>query len=281
MIYNGPSIYKFGGGGGGYKDGGKLVDADFIKVENNTISSYENVNRDPVNFYIELKDGEIANSIVELTTAVNSTINVYVLNNGLYYILGNVGGNTVTAGDNYKVNITGDSYAVQLVSAPPTPEYVVLNGNEYKIIYNNGLLWLCSNYKDDSFESHVSSGNYFFNFNSIKNINIDGWRLPSVSEFDNLYNSLMPDATNKLKSVSGWKDNKNGTNESGFNAFPLGMWKNQYHEMANQTEFAQFMAQPIGGVNYGYSANYNDNYWSYGPEDSAFWLNVRLVKEYV
>lgn len=33
--------------GGGYKDGGQLIDADFIEVENNTISSYENVSRDP------------------------------------------------------------------------------------------------------------------------------------------------------------------------------------------------------------------------------------------
>jgi hypothetical protein len=115
-IFKGDSIYKSGGGGGGYKDGGQLVDGDFIEVKNNTISSYDNVSRDPVNFYFEAKDGEVLNSVIELTTAVNATVNVYVVKNGLYYILGNVGGNTVNAGDDYKVNITGDSYAVENVT---------------------------------------------------------------------------------------------------------------------------------------------------------------------
>lgn len=116
MIYNGPSIYNQGGGGGGYKDGGALVDGDFIKVENNAVSSYDNVSRDPINLYFEPKDGEILNSIVELTTAVNSTVNVYIVKNGLYYSLGNIGGNSVSAGNDYKINIIGDSYTVENVT---------------------------------------------------------------------------------------------------------------------------------------------------------------------
>ena len=115
-IFKGDSIYKSGGGGGGYKDGGALVDGDFIKVENNTVSSYDNLSRDPINLYFEPKDGEILNSVVELTTAVNSTINVYIVKNGLYYSLGNIGGNSVTAGNDYKINITGDSYTVENVT---------------------------------------------------------------------------------------------------------------------------------------------------------------------
>lgn len=133
MIYNGPSIYKFGGGGGGgYSDGGQLIDGDFIKVENNTISSYNNVSRDPVNFYLELKDGEMANAVVELTTAVNSTINVYVLKNGLYYLLGNVGGNTVNAGEQYNLNIVGNSYALEKITS---------SGNDPKLAYINGKIY--------------------------------------------------------------------------------------------------------------------------------------------
>ena len=115
-IFKGDSIYKTGAGGGGYKDGGALVDGDFIEVKNNTVSSYDNVSRDPVNFYFEVKDGEILNSVIELTTAVNATINVYVVKNGFYYLLGNVGGNTVNAGDDYKINIIGDSFSVEQIN---------------------------------------------------------------------------------------------------------------------------------------------------------------------
>ena len=146
-IFKGDSIYKSGGGGGGYKDGGELVDGDFIKVENNTISSYDNVSRDPVNFYFEVKDGEVLNSVVELTTAVNATINVYVVKNGFYYLLGNVGGNTVNAGDDYKLNVTGDSYSLEQVTpgGGSVPLFFKIDGVSYPLKEFNGYLWLMQN----------------------------------------------------------------------------------------------------------------------------------------
>ena len=150
-IFKGDSIYKSGGGGGGFKDGGQLVDGDFIKVENNTVSSYDNVSRDPVNFYFEVKDGEILNSVVELTTAVNATINVYVVKNGFYYLLGNVGGNTVNAGDDYKLNVTGDSYSLEQVTpgGGNIPSFVTLGGVIYQVKEYNGYLWTLKNLEGD------------------------------------------------------------------------------------------------------------------------------------
>lgn len=136
-IFKGDSIYKSGGGGsggGGYNDGGQIVDADFMKVENNAVSSYDNVSRDPINFYFEPDDGDILNSIIELTTAVNATVNVYVLKNGFYYLLGNIGGDTVTAGNDYKVNIIGDSYSVeQITVGGVTPEFAVIGNQTVKV----------------------------------------------------------------------------------------------------------------------------------------------------
>ena len=136
-IFKGDSIYKSGGGGGGgggYNDGGQIVDDDFMKVENNAVSSYDNVSRDPINFYFEPADGEILNAIVELTTAVNATVNVYVLKNGFYYLLGNVGGDTVTAGNDYKVNITGDSYAIEQVTGGGfIPEFAIIGNQTVKV----------------------------------------------------------------------------------------------------------------------------------------------------
>lgn len=127
MIYNGPSIYKFGGGGGGYNDGGALVDGDFIQIINNTVSTYENDSRNDINFFFESTD-EILNAIVELSTAVNATVHVYIYDDttGLYTPLGNIGGDTVNAGNNYKVNIQGNSFTLSQVTGSSDPEYLKL-----------------------------------------------------------------------------------------------------------------------------------------------------------
>ena len=211
-IFKGDSIYKSGGGGGGgYKDGGQLVDGDFIKVENNTVSSYDNVSRDPVNFYFEVKDGEILNSVVELTTAVNATINVYVVKNGFYYLLGNVGVNTVNAGYDYKINITGDSYDVEQVNnISVDPEFVELNGTVYPIKKINGLLWITQDYKGNipGVTSEVKNGTVYYTNGQIPtDLNVNGFRLPSNSEVTSLFTSLGGGSTAAvaLRSTTTWR----------------------------------------------------------------------------
>lgn len=123
MIYNAPSIYKQGGGGGGYEDGGALVDADIIEVKNNTVSTYENTSRNEVDFYIVKEPGTILNSVIEFTTQVNATVNVYYLNeNNVLVLLGVVGSNSVSAGDTYNINITGNGYEIEQITPPPAPD---------------------------------------------------------------------------------------------------------------------------------------------------------------
>ena len=232
-IFKGDSIYKSGGGGGGYKDGGQLVDGDFIKVENNTVSSYDNVSRDPVNFYFEVKDGEVLNSVVELTTAVNATINVYVVKNGFYYLLGNVGGNTVNAGDDYKLNVTGDSYALEEVTpSSGSPEIVDINGVLYPLVNINGLLWATKNSRIEKGSFIDCGGESFFYYGNATEIgklenelNKFGCRLPTPSDFSSLITFLGggTDAVKKIRSTTGWVGTQ-GTNESGLNIQPLGYY---------------------------------------------------------
>jgi hypothetical protein len=218
-IFKGDSIYKSGGGsGGGYKDGGQLVDGDFIKVENNTVSSYDNVSRDPVNFYFEVKDGEILNSVVELTTAVNATINVYVVKNGFYYLLGNVGGNTVNAGDDYKINVVANSFMLEVVTpSQAVPDFVELNGNTYGVLNVNGLLWLKNDYKGviEDIQYGVFDGHYYYNIMDMPdNFNIKGWRLPINSEQVNLLDFCNNDystfVSNMNIGLNGIQSNKTG-----------------------------------------------------------------------
>ncbi len=54
-----------------------------------------------------------------------------------------------------------------------------------------------------------------------------GWHLPSDSEWDRIITILGGDerrAANSMKSTFGWSKNKNGTNQSGFNALPAGWY---------------------------------------------------------
>ena len=94
-IFKGDSIYKSGGSGGGFKDGGQLTPAEYITVPNNVIAEYDN-NAAEINFIIE-DDGKPHNSIIQVSTTVNATVNVYELRNGFYYLLGVVGSNTINA----------------------------------------------------------------------------------------------------------------------------------------------------------------------------------------
>lgn len=195
MIYNGPSIYNQGGAGGGYKDGGALVDADFIEVENNSISSYDNVSRDPINLYFEPKDGEILNSVVELTTAVNSTVNVYVLKNGFYYPLTVVGSSSITAGETYQINIDINTYSISQINHNDNyPEYAVINGHIIKTYLSDSKTRL---FTEQIGYSSNTWGQYYYNSiqaNEFVNQAGNGWKLinPNGQERTDFYNSSIP-----------------------------------------------------------------------------------------
>lgn len=299
-IYNGPSIYnQGGGGGGGYSDGGSLVDADFIEVTNNSISTYDNTSRDPVNFYFEVSDGEMINSVIELTTAVNATINVYVVKNGLYYLLSNIGGNTVTAGDDYKVNITGDSYSVEQLS-PPTNPLLYVFGQLLPIVKIGNKYWTAENMYS-SFDGLVIGGpgqnttpgawwyqndpityghngnkyNLYYNTAAAKYINNNvgnGWHIPTKQEFQNLIASV----GNDVKKISNWST---GTNETGFSAVPSGNRDKNLNWYSQGTQ-AAIMYTEDGA--YGRFSNFTIDgpvYYNAFSENDARFVSIRLCKD--
>lgn len=279
MIYNGPSIYNQGGGGaggGGYHDGGQIVDADFMKVENNAVSSYDNTSRNPINFYFEPADGEILNSIVELTTAVNSTVNVYVLRNGFYYLLGNVGGDTVNAGDEYKVNITGDSYAIEQVSGGGAdPEFADVGGKNYKVKKVNGLVWLCENFENENWPRYTKNG---VNYYPLDDYLFDGWRIPTKSEIIQLSSF----GATALKSTTNWVSGYAGNNSSGLNIKGFGSYNIAANQQANFEYSATFILKDNEDNNTIKSAElyYTSDSISIGGHNTNFAYTMRLVKQY-
>lgn len=272
-IFKGDSIYKAGGGGGGgYKDGGQLIDGDFIKVENNTVSSYYNVSRDPINLYLEPNSGEILNAIVELTTDLNATVNVYTLKNGFFVPIGN-SGYSATAGNEYKINIIGDSFEIdQITRQGNFPEAALIGSNIYPVLNNNGLLWICRDLKESVFSYKINSGRYYYEANL--NFNINGWRLPNNSEFQDLVGIYGMTA---LKSNSGWGGYP-GNNSSGMGLNAYG----EYNLNSNNVEldnWAMFYMIKNNDSITAVRTQANDPV-SYNVGISGYSVPVRLVKAY-
>ena len=95
---------------------------------------------------------------------------------------------------------------------------------EWRIANANGEPAWC--YYDNKFDETQNFGKLYnwYAVNDIRGLAPAGWRVASASEWDQVVNFLggANDAGGKLKSSSDWDDNGNGSNESGFNAFPSG-----------------------------------------------------------
>ena len=243
MINNGVSIYNFGGGGGGgYTPAGELVDGDFIRVENNSISTYENTTRSTINFYVELPQGETLNTIIELTNNYNGTVLFWVMDpdTGILTPIGNIGGNSVTSGEEYNIKATGDSYTVEQVTKPNTNE-IAVNLGDGKGIYvfiKIGNLYVGKTdiaFNIDGVGSKpAGSKTWYKRIDTLNNHPTfeNGVRIPSYSDIEYIINQLEPNAGQKMKSTTNWNNsnpNTKGTNESGLNMGGYGFVQGNDH----------------------------------------------------
>lgn len=265
MIYNSPSIYKQGGGGGGYKDGGQLTPAQYITVPNNVIATYDN-SADEINFIIE-DDGKPHNSIVQVSTSVNATVNVYEIRNGFYYLLGVVGTNTINAGDDYTVNIVGNSYVVENVTQQSSePAAVEIAGGIYGLKKIGSLYWTTSNLKDDSYQ-YIWEGECYYTYHAP----INGWRIPNEAECDDLM-AAYPN-TADVKSTTEWVGGGgNGNNSSGLNFYPKGYWNPYQNRPSNLGYASVILRNKNGNI---LTLTITSNYMKSGSDPAP----IRLVHE--
>lgn len=305
------TIYNFGGGGGGYKDGGQIVDADMMELKNNTVSSYDNISREAINFYFDTAEDEIINSIVELTTAVNSTINVYVLNNGLYYRLGYIGSNTVNSGNDYKITITANSYAVEQVSGYDPEGKIVIGSNTYGVakVTGAGLYIMTENLNENiadttrqtAYNNDASNrlNGYGLLYDplgiwdtsgvvkgSFAAIIPAGWRIPSIADYKKITDVLSGNAeVNKIKSIEDWATP--GTNELGTNFLPSGRGQGKPANFwENRGTVCYLLTSTINGINMGvfqvqngsFALNQEYIYWNDNGAVRRFFA-MRFVKD--
>jgi uncharacterized protein (TIGR02145 family) len=108
-----------------------------------------------------------------------------------------------------------------------------------------------------------------------------GWHIPSDVEWKQLTDFIGGNeaAGKKLKSISGWELNGNGTNESGFNGLPGG-YRYDYGFFNYGGLFAVWWASPVNYTSFAwlYYQAYNfGNAFRYFPT-KAFGFSVRCVK---
>lgn len=134
---------------------------------------------------------------------------------------------------------------------------------------------------------------YFYTFTALKRImqSVVGWHIPSESEFNTLMNyvgSTKGEQFVALASTSGWYEG-NGSNTSGFNAFPFGadigghtgkgyrtfMWtSDEYTSGVNDCAYAFDMERNGSSENMIYIGRANGDFYQ-----NQFYLSVRLIKD--
>ncbi|MDJ0674255.1 MAG: FISUMP domain-containing protein [Calothrix sp. MO_167.B42] len=110
------------------------------------------------------------------------------------------------------------------------------DGEKYLVIEINGQIWTAENIRFDTDDgiSNAYDIEYdevpdhygrLYNYYSAQEACPDGWHLPSKDEFEDLVSflELSGPAGFALKSAEDWQNGGNGSNSSGFNAFPVGI----------------------------------------------------------
>jgi uncharacterized protein (TIGR02145 family) len=104
------------------------------------------------------------------------------------------------------------------------------------------------------------------NPSGIQGICPQGWHIPSLAEWNTFKNAIsVNDPANALKSTIGWSNEANGTNHSGFNAFPNGVYKSAFNSFAYLGDQCYFWSttdvgfQFTGVYVYSYNLNFNNS----------------------
>ena len=104
------------------------------------------------------------------------------------------------------------------------------DGNSYKTISIGNQTWMAENlaHKPEGglFSTLIdinSKSNYLYSWNTANKVCPTGWHLPNNKDWNQFSEMLggIEVAGVKMKSKTGWEINGNGTNEIGFNAYPV------------------------------------------------------------
>jgi uncharacterized protein (TIGR02145 family) len=172
------------------------------------------------------------------------------------------------------------------------------DGKAYKTVKIGSQTWMAENLNYeakgslcyDNKKENCDKYGRLYDWKTAMKVCPSGWHLPSDAEWENLVTIAGGDkvAGTKLKAKSGWKDNRNGTDDFGFSALPAGFHyvNNEFFRGGEEGEWWSatdaFIAESPGGTDESY-AYYWDIFYDYesieqGQELDNSRLSVRCVQ---
>ena len=158
------------------------------------------------------------------------------------------------------------------------------DSKNYKTIKIGTQTWMAENlaYKAssacwayDNNATNVTKYGYLYDWETAKKVCLSGWHLPSDAEWTKLTDYLGGEdgAGTKMKTTSGWNENGNGTNTSGFTALPggyryfetflgIGYYSDWWSSTENYATFAYFRIVSYSSSNVYRYFNYKTNGFS-------------------
>ena len=170
--------------------------------------------------------------------------------------------------------------------------------NPFETVNINGLEWMKYNLavddggngiliQDVGVVNGIDLGTqYYYNWESAIRIanSMEGWHLPNTEEWASITNvewgSPNTEGT-KLKSVSGWNNNKNGTDDFGLSVLPVGYYdgnnSSNYHGKGSDAYF--WTSTTYSDNAFAVNLDTSENEKVYSRIKNSYYFSVRLVKD--
>jgi uncharacterized protein (TIGR02145 family) len=163
----------------------------------------------------------------------------------------------------------------------------------YKTVKIGNKVWFAENlafvpdygnyWAYDNNNANIAKYGYLYDWETAIKVCPDGWHLPSDEEWDVLSESLggIGVAGRKMKSTSGWADNGNGNNSSGFNAKPSGtkLYDGFGYNLGNTVYWWSSTEYDMRRASGRYINDYDGILYKNNEFDKDFGFSVRCIKD--